>query len=693
MGNRGLVAIVVLALGGCGDNIHLGGGTLIVSPQVDLRTSESGETTELTIALTKEPARDITVMLVSNDTSEGTVEPPVLVFTRDDFFDPQVVTLVGVDDETADGDMPYVINISGQSVGAIDLDVVNADDDSAGISVLPRMGLMTSEGGTQAQFDVRLLAEPSASVAIPLTSSDSTEGTPDKASLTFTPDNWMMAQKVTVTGQQDLVADGNIAYSIIVGAATSADAAYDGIDGDDVSLVNIDDDVHGIAVSAPSSLATSESGTQDTFTVVLQTQPSANVTIAVASSAVDEATVSASQLVFTPQNWNQAQTVTVTGVDDFIDDGNQPFTITLGAATSQDSMYAGIDPADPTGTNADNDTAGIVVSPTAGLTTSEAAGADTFTVVLTSEPTANVTIAVSSSDTTEGVVAPMSLVFTPQNWNQAQSVSVTGVDDPVSDGIQNYTVVLAMPTTQDTVYAAIDPADVLVENLDNDTTGITVDPVDSLFVSEFRDTDTFTIVLDTAPTANVTISLMSSNTFEGTVSPTSVTFTPQNWNVPQTITVEGVDDALLDGNVVFNIITSAAVSNDPLYNGLAVADVEVTNIDNDTAQVYVKARKRLLVSENGQSATFRVRLTVAPTATVTCPVMSSDTTEGLIAPQTLTFQPNQFGFQTVTVSGVDDPDNDGDIPFTIVLGQCTSADINYNNADPRDVVAINRDND
>ena len=53
-------------------------------------------------------------------------------------------------------------------------------------------------------------------------------------------------------------------------------------------------------------------------------------------------------------------------------------------------------------TNTDNDAAGITVTPTAGLTTTEAGGTATFTVVLTTQPTADVTIALSSSDTDRG---------------------------------------------------------------------------------------------------------------------------------------------------------------------------------------------------------------------------------------------------------------------------------------------------
>ena len=83
------------------------------------------------------------------------------------------------------------------------------------------------------------------------------------------------------------------------------------------------------------------------------------------------------------------------------------------------------------------------VSPTWGLVTTEAGGTATFTVVLDTEPTADVTIGLSSSDRTEGTVAPASLTFTPANWNLAQTVTVTGADDAVVDGDVPYSIVTA----------------------------------------------------------------------------------------------------------------------------------------------------------------------------------------------------------------------------------------------------------
>jgi hypothetical protein len=803
---RAWLPIAVIALVGCGDNVHPGGGTLMVSPQFDLQTTEAGGTATFTVALSNAPAGEVTIDLTSMDSSEGTVSPATITFDRRDFAEPRTVMILGVDDDRDDGNQSYVVRVAAPYIGMVDLDVTNQDDDVAGFAVSPLLGLMTSEAGTQAMFEVSLTSEPSADVIVPLASSDDTEGTANKGTLVFNEQNWFTPQVVTVTGQQDTLADGPVNYTIVLGAAMSADSAFHGLDPDDVTLMNVDDDLKGITINAPASLMTTEAGGQATFTVVLNSQPSAtvtipvastdtteatisaaslvfttanwnvaqtmtvtgeddfsddgdqpftitlgaaissdtmydgidpndpagvnvdndgvsisvqpttaiavsesgttaafsvvlgsqpaaNVTIALASSDTTEATVSTMQLTFTPADWNVVQTVTVTGVDDFVDDGDQPFTITIAAAVSTDATYNGIDPADLTGTNADNDTASIVVQPTSGLVTSEAGGSDVFNVVLTSQPTGDVTIAVSSSDASEGTTLQTSLTFTPANWNQAQTVTVVGVDDVLADSVQMYTVILSPALSSDSLYTGIDPADVSVTNLDNDVSGVTVDPISGLVVSEFTDTDTFTIVLDTAPIANVTITLTSSDMTEGTVLPASVTFTPSNWNVPQTITVTGVNDTLADGNQIFTIITGAAQSTDPTYAGLAVPDVEVTNIDNDTAQVYVKARRRLLVSENGQSATFRVRLTVQPTATVTCTLTSDDTSEGLVSPPTLVFQPNQFGFQTVTVSGVDDQIVDGDVLFTILLNACTSTDPAYSGNDPRDVTAINRDND
>ena len=497
------------------------------------------------------------------------------------------MTVTGVNDDLDDGDIAYSIVTAGATsadgvyngIDPADVSVTNTDNDASGITVSTISGPTTEAGGT-ATFTVVLNAEPTANVTVGLSTSDATEGTVLPASLTFTSATWNVAQTVTVTGVNDDLDDGDIAYSIVTAGATSADGVYNGIDPADVSVTNTDNDASGITVSTISG-PTTEAGGTATFTVVLNAEPTANVTVGLSTSDATEGTVLPASLTFTSANWNTAQTVTVTGVNDDLDDGDIAYSIVTAAATSADGVYNGIDPADVSVTNTDNDASGITVSTISGPTT-EAGGTATFTVVLNAEPTANVTVGLSTSDATEGTVLPASLTFTSATWNVAQTVTVTGVNDDLDDGDIAYSVVTAAATSADGVYNGIDPADVSVTNTDNDASGITVSTISGP-TTEAGGTATFTVVLNAEPTADVTVGLSTSDATEGTVLPASLTFTSANWNTAQTVTVTGVNDDLDDGDIAYSIVTAAATSADGVYNGIDPADVSVTNTDNDAS--------------------------------------------------------------------------------------------------------------
>ena len=491
------------------------------------------------------------------------------------------VTITVNNDLLAEGTETATLTISNPSTGIALGTTTNQSvtiNDNPGITVTPTTGLTTTEAGGTANFTVVLNSQPTANVTIPLTSSNTAEGTIDKSSLTFTAANWNVAQTVTVTGVEDLVDDGDIAYNIVTAAATSTDTNYSGVDATDVAVTNTDNDTKGITVTPTTGLTTTEAGGTANFTVVLNSQPTANVTIPLTSSNTAEGTIDKSSLTFTAANWNVAQTVTVTGVEDLVDDGDIAYNIVTAAATSTDTNYSGVDATDVAVTNTDNDTKGITVTPTTGLTTTEAGGTANFTVVLNSQPTANVTIPLTSSNTAEGTIDKSSLTFTAANWNVAQTVTVTGVEDLVDDGDIAYNIVTAAATSTDTNYSGVDATDVAVTNTDNDTKGITVTPTTGLTTTEAGGTANFTVVLNSQPTANVTIPLTSSNTAEGTIDKSSLTFTAANWNVAQTVTVTGVEDLVDDGDIAYNIVTAAATSTDTNYSGVNATDVAVTNV-------------------------------------------------------------------------------------------------------------------
>lgn len=231
-----------------------------------------------------------------------------------------------------------------------------------------------------------------------------------------------------------------------------------------------------VIVSPVSGLTTSEGGSTAQFTVVLTAAPlpETTVTIALASSAPSEGQAAPTSLTFDESNWDQPQTVTVTGQDDDIDDGDMLYTIVLQPAVSGDIAYDGLDPDDVTLTNLDDDTAGYIVSPTAGLQTRESGDSDTFTVRLNSSPTAPVYLALSSSAPSEGVVSPDLMTFTNANWQILQQATVTGRDDSLLDGDQAYQIQF-LPTTTDVLYQSA-PGPVSVVNLDDEVVVVNTAP-------------------------------------------------------------------------------------------------------------------------------------------------------------------------------------------------------------------------
>ncbi len=115
---------------------------------------------------------------------------------------------------------------------------------------------------------------------------------------------------------------------------------------------------------------------------------------------------------------------------------------------------------------------------------------------------------------------------------------------------------------------------------------VRVFPTTGLLTSKAGDATSFSVVLAVKPAANVTLNLHSSNTSEGVVSPASLTFTSANWNVPQTVTVTGVNDNQ-PGSVAYQVVFSPATSSDPAYSGLTPTSVSLTNLPDEVQNIAV----------------------------------------------------------------------------------------------------------
>jgi len=197
-----------------------------------------------------------------------------------------------------------------------------------------------------------------------------------------------------------------------------------------VAVTAADYDTAGLAVSATTAAVAENAGT-GTFTVALSSQPAVAVKLALASGDASVATVSPGELDFTSDSWNLPQTVTVTGVDD--DVANRPartagVLLAVTEAGPSDA-YAGFAGAV---TATDDDMAGLSVSETA-LSVDEDSGTGTFTVALTSQPAGAARLTAASGDAAAATASPAGLAFTAADWNAAQTVTVTGVDDDVAN--------------------------------------------------------------------------------------------------------------------------------------------------------------------------------------------------------------------------------------------------------------------
>lgn len=130
-------------------------------------------------------------------------------------------------------------------------------------------------------------------------------------------------------------------------------------------------------------------------------------------------------------------------------------------------------------------------------------------------------------------------------------------------------------------------------NIQNDSSTTSTNPTSSpvstnvifsnlsgFITDESGGNSTFTVKLSNAPSANVTLNFVSSNALEGITNPATATFTTSNWNIPQTITILGQNDALLDGIKSYTIQINS-ISNDKNYNSLNLPILNVTNLDND----------------------------------------------------------------------------------------------------------------
>lgn len=534
-----------------------------VSPTSGLGVSERGGTATFTVELTRQPTHDVTVHLYVDDESEGRVDASTLLFTATS-YGPRTVTVTGVDDGEDDGTQPFNVvlgeaisrDLRYQSVEAADVHVTNVDDDAPGVTVLAADGLTTTEAGGTATFTVQLNTKPAGEVVIPLATAAYNEVGLSTSELRFYPRDWDVVQTVTLTGVDDYADDGDQLVTIATGRIASTDLDYVGLDPADVVVTNTDDENPGVVIpEGPFELV--EGGYFYASGFRLTMQPSYYNYVYVNARSADGSIYGS--LYFDYYNWSVPQAMSIYG-DNAIVDGDRDVVLDI-TTTSYDPNYSDRDFGDLTVHVVDNDVPSLNIY---GAYTTEGYGCYYSWVYLGTFPTGEVTVRVTSSDETQLTIQDPLLTFGPST--SGAYAYVCPVDDALLDGEQTVTVTATIETSADPHYQDLAPATASVVVADNDV-ALVVENLNGVYYVYPATVAPFNVRLGAAPTHDVVIPVASSNPSLGVTDVASLTFTPENWSVPQTFTLTGVDNGYSDYGTYFTVSTGPAVSDDPVFAG------------------------------------------------------------------------------------------------------------------------------
>ena len=487
-------------------------------------------------------------------------------------------------------------------------DVGLVDDDARGVTIDPTSISLdepaSAETAVAGAYTVNLNSRPTDTVTVTIGGGDpavSLSGdTLTNNQLTFTTINWNTAQTITVTPVKD---DNAVGETITL----TSGGDYAGIAADSVTINLTDSDARNMVLSKQSLTVTEGDATGVRYTVRLATEPTGSVTVTISGHDGADLTLTNNQLTFTTTNWDTAQTVTVkAGEDD--DAANDTATLTH---TASGGDYANIT-ADLPVTVTDDDEPAVVLSET-GLTVTEGDGAgSSYTVKLATEPTGSVSVSITGHAGTDLTLDKTTLTFTVDNWDDAQTVTVEGGHD--GDGAADTATLTHSASGGD--YASVsntlpvtvtdddEPAVVLSE------TGLTVTEGDAAGSS-------YTVKLATEPTSEVTVTVSGHAGTDLTLDKTTLTFTADNWNTAQTVTVKAGEDG--DGAADTATLTHSASGGD--YANIT-ADLPVTVTDDDTAVTVQFGADAYTVSE-GSTATITVILNADPERTVVIPLVAT----------------------------------------------------------------------
>ncbi|MCW7470116.1 hypothetical protein [Leptospira kanakyensis] len=595
------------------------------------------------------PGAEVAIPTKLTFTANGVAERQCFKFTathdslRNPAVDPLIVALGTMTQKDGSG---KVTSGTYSDKDACDITVSLDDADGPGVRVSNISRVMeepspsaTDKDGT---FQIRLRTAPTANVTISINdtydavNANNREGTTAPKILTFNNTDYNIPKEVKITSIDDLEIDGVKVYTVEVGKTSSSDSEYNGIKPRNVVVYNRDQSVPGYAYmrfdtttgstgtagGAVDRFATDESnqfGTKySNFQLKLRTKPTNNVTLTFSSNCGNKCTILTPTLTFTSTNWNDYQTFQVEGKSDSANSGNANYTVSF-VASSTDATY-NTTVTEPTFTirSCDNDGTHLLqpcnfsgsplaTSGSSDRLTATEGGTSHIWMIAQSNPGADVTIGLTSTDTSEGTV-PVNVTVSSANYNFMESggtnrILLTHVDDNEVDGTVNWDVTTALSTGA----IAYNPIDVFAKTADNEAY-FYVTKLGSTKEGSSAPADTATIhvCLGAQNTEIITVSVACATYADGTIaafgecgtlSTATLTF-PAGSRVDdadasnancgnsarkQTVTILGADDLFADGSQDYTVNLTKNANPDGVYSSGAatLSNQTITNRDNE----------------------------------------------------------------------------------------------------------------
>ena len=618
------------------------------------------------------------------------------------------------DDGVTDDDVTLAHAISSEddtdynALGNQSVTVSITENDAVGVTISPTTLTVIEGDETGVSYTVVLTSQPAGDVTVAISGHSGTDlsisgTTLTSDALTFTTANWETAQTVTVKAAED--DDGVTDDDVTLAHAISSDddSTYDALTNQSVTVSITENDAVGVTISSTTLTVTEGDATGVDYTVVLTSQPAGDVTVAISGHSGTDLSISGTtlssdnKLTFTTTNWATAQTVTVKAAED--DDGvtDTDVTLTHAISSEDDTDYNALPDQSVTVSITENDVIGVTINPTTlTVTEGDSTGVD-YTVVLTSKPAGDVTVAISGHSGTDLSISGTTLssdnklTFTTANWETAQTVTVKAAED--DDGVTDADVTLAhaISSADDTDYNALADQNVTVSITEDDAVGVTISPT-TLTVIEGDETGvSYTVVLTSKPAGDVTVTVSGHSgtdlTLSGTTlsSDSKLTFTTENWGTAQTVTVKAAedDDGVQDTDVT--LAHDISSDDDTDYNALADQTVTVTITENDVVGVTISPTTLTVTEGDATGVDYTVKLNSKPAGDVTVAISGhagtdlTVTSAGLSNDNKLTFTTANWGTaQTVTVKAAEDDDGVTDADVTLAHDISSADDTDYN---------------